>query len=158
MVDVVAVSAPTEADGKTAQFDFGRHCLQQGGTYTYTVTEVVDDATANPGIAYDEDNVATVTVTVTDRDQEGNPTGQLVATAVVGKRHVHQRVRHGQRRLRRPGGPADCEEHDRARAGCRRLHVHADAGERRRQALFGSDPVTYQNVAATLGATEDAAT
>ncbi len=157
VVDVVAVSAPTEADGKTAQFDFGSIAYNKAGTYTYTVTEVVDDATANPGIAYDEDNVATVTVTVTDRDQEGNPTGQLVATAVVengtftnvyGTGSADYDAQVGLQIAKNMTGRAQA-------AGDFTFTLTPVSDDAK--ALFGSDPVTYQNVAATLGATEDAA-
>lgn len=78
-VDTVTVNAPTEADGKTAAFNFGDIEYTKAGIYVYTVTEVHGD---NPGIVY-SNNVATVTVTVTDKDQSGAATGKLTATATV---------------------------------------------------------------------------
>lgn len=78
-VDTVTVNAPTEADGKTAVFNFGDIEYTKAGTYVYTVTEVHGD---NPGIVY-SNNEATVTVTVTDKDPSGAATGKLTATATV---------------------------------------------------------------------------
>lgn len=78
-VDTVTVNAPTEADRKTAAFNFGDIEYTKAGTYEYTVTEVHGD---NPGIVY-SNNEATVKVTVTDKDQSGAATGKLTATATV---------------------------------------------------------------------------
>lgn len=78
-VDTVTVNAPTEADGKTAVFNFGEIEYTKAGTYEYTVTEIPGD---NAGIEY-SNNVAKITVTVTDKDQTGAATGKLTATAVI---------------------------------------------------------------------------
>lgn len=72
----VQVNAPTEEDGKTAKFDFGSISYDTVGEYHYTVSE---NKGTNDGIEYSE-NVAEITVTVTDNKQGG-----LVASANVVK-------------------------------------------------------------------------
>lgn len=72
--NTVTLSAPTETDGKTAIFSFGKITFDTPGTYVYKVTEVEGD---NAGITYSE-NVATITITVTDNHQ-----GALVATVSI---------------------------------------------------------------------------
>lgn len=74
----VTVSAPTGKDANNnndqATFDFGSITFDIPGTYVYKVTEVKGD---NAGITYSE-NVATITITVTDNHQ-----GALVATVGI---------------------------------------------------------------------------
>lgn len=73
----VTVSAPTGKDANNndqATFDFGSITFDTPGTYVYKVTEVKGD---NAGITYSE-NVATITITVTDNHQ-----GALVATVGI---------------------------------------------------------------------------
>ena len=70
----VQVNAPTEKDGKTANFDFGSISYDTVGEYHYTVSETEG---TNAGIKYSK-NVAEITVTVTDNKQGG-----LVASAKV---------------------------------------------------------------------------
>lgn len=72
--NTVTLSAPTETDGKTAIFSFGKITFDTPGTYVYKVTEVEGD---NAGITYSK-NVATITITVTDNHQ-----GALVATVSI---------------------------------------------------------------------------
>ena len=72
--NTVTLNAPTETDGKTAIFSFGKITFDTPGTYVYKVTEVKGD---NAGITYSE-NVATITITVTDNHQ-----GALVATVSI---------------------------------------------------------------------------
>lgn len=69
----------------SATFDFGEIEYTKAGIYTYTVTEVEPDHDSeayNPGIDY-SNNEATITVTVTDRDQSGASMGALSASASV---------------------------------------------------------------------------
>ncbi|WP_303213584.1 Spy0128 family protein [uncultured Enorma sp.] len=73
----VTVSAPTGKDANNndqATFDFGSITFDTPGTYVYKVTEAKGD---NAGITYSE-NVATITITVTDNHQ-----GALVATVSI---------------------------------------------------------------------------
>lgn len=72
--NTVTLNAPTETDGKTAIFSFGKITFDTPGTYVYKVAEVEGD---NAGITYSE-NVATITITVTDNHQ-----GALVATVGI---------------------------------------------------------------------------
>ncbi len=72
--NTVTLNAPTETDGKTAIFSFGKITFDTPGTYVYKVTEVEGD---NAGITYSK-NVATITITVTDNHQ-----GALVATVSI---------------------------------------------------------------------------
>lgn len=72
--NTVTLSSPTETDGKTAIFSFGKITFDTPGTYVYKVTEVEGD---NAGITYSK-NVATITITVTDNHQ-----GALVATVSI---------------------------------------------------------------------------
>ena len=79
------VAGPQE--GGSATFDFGEIEYTKAGVYTYTVTEVEPDHESdeyNPGIDYSS-NEATITVTVTDRDQFGASMGALSASASVEK-------------------------------------------------------------------------
>lgn len=79
------VAGPQESGSAT--FDFGEIEYAKAGVYTYTVTEVEPDHESdeyNPGIDY-SNNEATITVTVTDRDQSGASTGVLSASASVEK-------------------------------------------------------------------------
>lgn len=80
--DTVTISAPNNGSKDTATFNFGGIEYTQAGTYVYKVREIVDDNVKNPGITYDT-HEATVTVTVTDKDDQGSSTGQLVASASV---------------------------------------------------------------------------
>ena len=74
------VNAPNaEGDGTKATFDFGKITYDKAGVYTYSVSEV--DA-GQGGVTYDSHS-ATITVTVTDKDNTGASTGKLVATASV---------------------------------------------------------------------------
>lgn len=74
------VNAPNaEGDGTEATFDFGKITYDKAGVYTYSVSEV--DA-GQGGVTYDSHS-ATITVTVTDKDNTGASTGKLVATASV---------------------------------------------------------------------------
>lgn len=74
------VNAPNaEGDGTEATFDFGKITYDKAGVYTYSVSEV--DA-GQGGVTYDSYS-ATITVTVTDKDNTGASTGKLVATASV---------------------------------------------------------------------------
>lgn len=72
--NTVTLSAPTETDGKTAIFSFGKITFDTPGTYVYKVTEVEGN---NAGITYSK-NVATITITVEDNHQ-----GALVATVSI---------------------------------------------------------------------------
>ena len=72
--NTVTLSAPTETDGKTAIFSFGKITFDTPGTYVYKVTEMKGD---NAGITYSK-NVATITIMVTDNHQ-----GALVATVSI---------------------------------------------------------------------------
>ena len=73
------VSGPQEET--TANFDFGTITYDKAGTYVYKVKEA-KAGTTEKGVTY-SDNTATITVTVTDKDDSGVSTGKLVATATV---------------------------------------------------------------------------
>ena len=75
------VTAPENGakDEKEVYFGFGEITYDTAGTYVYTVTEDVPDPTAG-GMTYSE-NVATITVTVTDPG-----TGKLNAVVTVSER------------------------------------------------------------------------
>ena len=78
----LTASAPAAANNKAGDFTFPEMTFNHVGTYTFKVTEnIPQDAQNNKlnGVTYDT-NVATVTVLVTDKDANGNKTGQLNAT------------------------------------------------------------------------------
>ncbi len=78
----VTASAPAAASGKVGGFAFPEMTFNKVGNYTFKVTEnIPQDAQNNElnGVTYDT-NVTTVTVRVTDKDANGNKTGQLNAT------------------------------------------------------------------------------
>lgn len=78
------VNGPDDGDVTTAVFDFGSISYKEPGTYNYTVTEKNAGQTID-GVTYDK-TPATVTVTVVEgKDDAGDLTGQLVATAVVSE-------------------------------------------------------------------------
>lgn len=77
----VTASAPAKASGEVGDFAFPKMTFNHVGNYTFKVTEnIPQDAQNNKlnGVTYDT-NVATVTVRVTDKDADGNKTGQLNA-------------------------------------------------------------------------------
>lgn len=77
----LSVNAPAAASGEVGSFEFSEMTFNHVGTYTFKVTEnIPQDAQNNKlnGVTYDT-NVATVTVLVTDKDANGNKTGQLTA-------------------------------------------------------------------------------
>ena len=77
----VTVSAPTGKDDNNndqATFDFGKITFDTPGTYVYKVTEVEGD---NAGITYSE-NVATITITVTDNHDGTLSAGVSIANNV----------------------------------------------------------------------------
>lgn len=77
----VTASAPAKASGEAGGFAFPEMSFNHVGTYTFKVTEnIPQDAQNNKlnGVTYDT-NVTTVTVRVTDKDNDGNKTGALAA-------------------------------------------------------------------------------
>lgn len=77
----LTASAPAAASGEVGSFTFPEMTFKHVGTYTFKVTEnIPQDAQNNKlnGVTYDT-NVGTVTVQVTDKDANGNKTGQLTA-------------------------------------------------------------------------------
>ena len=72
----ITVNAPDTEGGDTATFDFGNIVYTAAGDYSYTVEELPG---TNDGVTY-SNNVANVTVHVTDKDAEGATTGKLVAS------------------------------------------------------------------------------
>ena len=77
----VTASAPAKASGEAGGFAFPEMTFKHVGTYTFKVAEnIPQDAQNNKlnGVTYDT-NVTTVTVCVTDKDADGNKTGQLTA-------------------------------------------------------------------------------
>ena len=77
----VTASAPAKASGEAGGFEFPEMTFKHVGTYTFKVAEnIPQDAQNNKlnGVTYDT-NVTTVTVCVTDKDADGNKTGQLTA-------------------------------------------------------------------------------
>lgn len=77
----LTASAPAAASGEVGSFTFPEMTFNHVGNYTFKVTEnIPQDAQNNKlnGVTYDT-NVATVTVQVTDKDANGNKTGQLTA-------------------------------------------------------------------------------
>lgn len=78
----LTASAPAAASGEAGGFAFPEMTFNKVGNYTFKVTENIPDAAQNNklnGVTYDT-NVTTVTVSVTDKDADGNKTGQLNAT------------------------------------------------------------------------------
>lgn len=78
----LSVNAPAAEKGNPGTFEFPKMTFNHVGTYTFKVTEnIPQDAQNNKlnGVTYDT-NVTTVTVSVTDKDANGNKTGQLNAT------------------------------------------------------------------------------
>ena len=87
----VTASAPAKASGEAGGFEFPEMTFKHVGTYTFKVAEnIPQDAQNNKlnGVTYDT-NVTTVTVCVTDKDADGNKTGQLTAK-VSYKNSKHQ--------------------------------------------------------------------
>ena len=77
----LSVNAPAAEKGNPGTFEFPGMTFNHVGTYTFKVTEnIPQDAQNNKlnGVTYDT-NVTTVTVSVTDKDANGNKTGQLNA-------------------------------------------------------------------------------
>lgn len=78
----LTASAPAAASGEVGSFTFPEMTFNHVGNYTFKVTEnIPQDAQNNKlnGVTYDT-NVGTVTVQVTDKDADGNKTGQLTKT------------------------------------------------------------------------------
>ena len=78
----LSVNAPAAENGNPGTFEFPEMTFKHVGTYTFKVAEnIPQDAQNNKlnGVTYDTD-VTTVTVSVTDKDADGNKTGQLNAT------------------------------------------------------------------------------
>lgn len=78
----LSVNAPAAENGNPGTFEFPEMTFKHVGTYTFKVAEnIPQDAQNNKlnGVTYDT-NVGTVTVQVTDKDANGNKTGQLNAT------------------------------------------------------------------------------
>lgn len=77
----LTASAPAAASGEVGSFTFPEMTFNHVGTYTFKVAEnIPQDAQNNKlnGVTYDT-NVTTVAVCVTDKDADGNKTGQLTA-------------------------------------------------------------------------------
>ena len=77
----LTASAPAAASGEVGSFEFPEMTFNHVGNYTFKVAEnIPQDAQNNKlnGVTYDT-NVGTVTVQVTDKDANGNKTGQLQA-------------------------------------------------------------------------------
>ena len=77
----LSVNAPAAENGNPGTFEFPEMTFNHVGTYTFKVTEnIPQDAQNNKlnGVTYDT-NVSTVKVVVTDKDANGNKTGQLAA-------------------------------------------------------------------------------
>lgn len=77
----LSVNAPAAENGNPGTFEFPEMIFKHVGTYTFKVAEnIPQDAQNNKlnGVTYDT-NVTTVTVRVTDKDKNGNKTGQLNA-------------------------------------------------------------------------------
>ena len=77
----LTASAPAAANGEVRSFEFPEMTFNHVGNYTFKVAEnIPQDAQNNTlnGVTYDT-NVGTVTVQVTDKDANGNKTGQLQA-------------------------------------------------------------------------------
>lgn len=77
----LTASAPAAASGEVGSFTFPEMTFNHVGNYSFKVTEnIPQDAQNNKlnGVTYDT-NETTVTVRVTDKDADGNKTGQLTA-------------------------------------------------------------------------------
>lgn len=77
----LSANATAATDGNAGSFEFSKLTFTKTGTYTFKVTENIPQEAQNNklnGVTYDT-NVATVTVRVTDKDADGNKTGQLNA-------------------------------------------------------------------------------
>ena len=77
-VKTITVNAPTNETGTIAGLNFGDITYNTVGNYRYEITEVVPE-NPNAGVTYDT-TPRTVTVTVTDLDEDGNHTGHLSAS------------------------------------------------------------------------------
>ena len=78
----LTAAASDAKDGSAGSFVFSDLTFTKVGTYTFNVKETIPDGTQNNtlnGVTYDI-NETTVTVRVTDKDADGNKTGQLTAT------------------------------------------------------------------------------
>lgn len=78
----LTMAAPAAKDGSAGSFAFSDLTFTKVGTYTFNVKETIPDGAKNNtlnGVTYDT-NETTVTVRVTDKDADGNKTGQLTAT------------------------------------------------------------------------------
>lgn len=71
-----APTNPAAADGEAAEITFGDMTFEKPGTYTYTLEE---EQGKLGGVEYDT-NKYTVIATVTDKDADGNYTGELEVT------------------------------------------------------------------------------
>ena len=71
-----AATNPAAADGEAAEISFGDVLFEKPGTYTYTLEE---EQGKLAGVEYDT-NKYTVIATVTDKDADGNYTGELEVT------------------------------------------------------------------------------
>lgn len=71
-----AATNPAAADGQAAEITFGDVMFEKPGTYTYTLEEEQGNLA---GVEYDS-NKYTVIATVTDKDADGNYTGELEVT------------------------------------------------------------------------------
>ena len=71
-----APTNPAAADGEAAEITFGAVHFTKPGTYTYTLEEEQGNLA---GVEYDS-NKYTVIATVTDKDADGNYTGELEVT------------------------------------------------------------------------------
>ena len=77
----LSVNAPAAENGNPGTFEFPEMTFKHVGTYTFNVKETIPDGAKNNklnGVTYDT-NETTVTVCVTDKDADGNKTGQLTA-------------------------------------------------------------------------------
>ena len=71
-----AATNPAAADGEAAEISFGDVLFEKPGTYTYTLEEEQGNLA---GVEYDS-NKYTVIATVTDKNADGNYTGELEVT------------------------------------------------------------------------------
>ena len=82
--EIAKVVKGSDAQNGTAQFDFGSLVFTKVGTYTFNIKETVDADTlkdaATHGMTYDG-HTTTVTIVVTDVNDAGEHTGNLVASA-----------------------------------------------------------------------------
>lgn len=87
----LSVNALAAENGNPGTFKFPEMTFKHVGTYTFKVAEnIPQDAQNNKlnGVTYDT-NVGTVTVQVTDKDANGNKTGQLTAKKVSYENDRH---------------------------------------------------------------------